>query len=243
MAAWHTRRLPAAVFLVVGLLAARGAGAGVGTSPDLLMGSPSEHAFAPASDKSPAKKRVAHRVRPGESLWTISRRYGVPLVEVVKANGIANPTRLMPGRTIWIPGAEKALSPKRRSPYRFQWPLPGRITSRFGRRRHPIYGYVRMHKGIDIKTRYGAPVRAAASGVVTKAGRYGGYGRLVEIRHDDGTRTRYGHNSRLLVRRGERVAQGQVIARAGSTGVSTGSHVHFEIVVRNRPVNPLRHLP
>ncbi len=121
----------------------------------------------------------------------------------------------------------------------FAWPAAGKLTSRFGRR------WGRMHKGIDIAGPVGTPIEAAADGTVIVAGWHsGGYGNLVEIRHVDGTTTRYGHNSRLSVSVGQTVRQGQQVAQMGSTGNSTGSHLHFEI----RPsggsaVNPMAHLP
>ncbi len=120
----------------------------------------------------------------------------------------------------------------------FIWPAEGTLTSKFGRR------WGRMHKGIDIAGPVGTPINAAADGTIVIAGWKSGYGNLVEIRHGDGTITRYGHNSQLSVTTGQTVRQGQQIARMGSTGNSTGSHLHFEI----RPsggsaVNPMAHLP
>jgi murein DD-endopeptidase MepM/ murein hydrolase activator NlpD len=120
----------------------------------------------------------------------------------------------------------------------FSWPTKGTITSRFGRR------WGRMHKGIDIAAPIGTPINAAADGTILVAGYQSGYGNLVEIRHVDGTTTRYGHNSELSVSVGQTVRQGQQVARMGSTGHSTGSHLHFEI----RPsggnaVNPMAHFP
>jgi murein DD-endopeptidase MepM/ murein hydrolase activator NlpD len=120
----------------------------------------------------------------------------------------------------------------------FSWPAAGTVTSRFGRR------WGRMHKGIDIAGPVGTPINAAADGIVLVAGWKSGYGNLVEIRHGDGTITRYGHNSRLSVGVGQVVRQGQQVAQMGSTGHSTGSHLHFEI----RPsggsaVNPIALLP
>ena len=121
----------------------------------------------------------------------------------------------------------------------YAWPAAGTLTSKFGRR------WGRMHKGIDIAGPIGTPIYAAADGIAIAAGwNSGGYGNLVEIRHSDGTTTRYGHNSRLSVSIGQVVRQGQQVAQMGSTGHSTGSHLHFEI----RPsggaaVNPIAHLP
>jgi murein DD-endopeptidase MepM/ murein hydrolase activator NlpD len=121
----------------------------------------------------------------------------------------------------------------------FSWPAAGKLTSRFGRR------WGRMHKGIDIAGPIGTPINAAADGTVIVAGwSSGGYGNLVEVRHIDGTITRYAHNSRLSVSTGQTVRQGQQIAEMGSTGQSTGSHLHFEIrPSAGNAVNPIAHLP
>lgn len=120
----------------------------------------------------------------------------------------------------------------------FIYPTQGILTSSFGWR------WGRMHKGIDIAGPTGTPIVAAAKGTIQFAGwNSGGYGYLVEIRHSDGSLTRYAHNSRLLVNRGEWVEQGQAIALMGSTGYSTGPHCHFEIHPAGRgAVNPLAYL-
>lgn len=119
----------------------------------------------------------------------------------------------------------------------FIWPVNGPVTSTFG----PRGGG--MHEGIDIGVPTGTPVMASKAGVVSIAGWWGGYGYLVDIDHGGGVHTRYGHNSLLLVSEGQAVSQGQVIAKAGSTGHSTGPHVHFEIRFNGRAVNPLNYLP
>ncbi|MBV6624232.1 MAG: peptidoglycan DD-metalloendopeptidase family protein [Rivularia sp. (in: Bacteria)] len=121
----------------------------------------------------------------------------------------------------------------------FVWPAKGVFTSGFG----PRWG--RMHKGIDIAAPTGTPIRAAADGVVVSAGwNRGGYGKLVDIRHADGTLTRYAHNSKIIVRKGQRVQQGQMISKMGSTGFSTGPHLHFEIRKGGKKaVNPIAFLP
>ncbi|WP_018075923.1 M23 family metallopeptidase [Novosphingobium nitrogenifigens] len=113
------------------------------------------------------------------------------------------------------------------------------ISSGFGMRIDPLRGTRAMHDGIDIPGRQGAPILAAASGQVDFAGWRGGYGNLVEILHADGTRTRYGHLSRIVVGPGDTVAQGQEIALMGSTGRSTGPHLHFEVRSGGIAVNPL----
>ena len=118
----------------------------------------------------------------------------------------------------------------------------GWLSSLFGWRTDPFTGLRAFHQGVDVAGREGEPVRAVADGVVTWAGRRYGYGRLVEIAHGRGYVTRYGHNKEILVRVGQRVRQGEVIARMGSTGRSTGPHVHFEVLRDGRPVNPLPYL-
>jgi murein DD-endopeptidase MepM/ murein hydrolase activator NlpD len=99
-----------------------------------------------------------------------------------------------------------------------------------------------MHQGVDYSASYGTPVRATADGIVTHAGREGGYGNMVEIRHVNGIRTRYGHLSGFArgLHVGERVKQGETIAFVGSTGLSTGPHLHYEFVINGRPTNPQR---
>lgn len=116
------------------------------------------------------------------------------------------------------------------------------ISSRFGRRADPFHRAARMHYGIDIPGRAGTPVQAADGGVVRFAGRAGGYGNLVEIAHADGLTTRYGHLERILVSAGTPVARGDTVALMGSTGRSTGSHLHFELRADGRALDPLPHL-
>ena len=127
------------------------------------------------------------------------------------------------------PVAAKPATPK------VKWARPniGRLTSGYKWR------WGRMHTGIDIAGPYGSPVRSVGAGTVISAGYEGGYGKLVKVRHDDDTVTYYAHNSRLLVAAGERVAAGEVIAAEGSTGHSTGPHVHFEVRINGNPVNPI----
>jgi murein DD-endopeptidase MepM/ murein hydrolase activator NlpD len=118
----------------------------------------------------------------------------------------------------------------------------GYISSYFGMRPDPFSGRLARHTGLDIAVPYGTPVHAVAEGMVTFAGVRSGYGDVVEIDHGNGYMTRYAHNSKLLVHPGERVRVGQAISRAGSTGRSTGSHVHFEVWYKGRVVNPLAYV-
>ncbi len=130
--------------------------------------------------------------------------------------------------------------PKTASTGTYSWPIYGRITSYFGGRY--IFGSYSYHSGIDISASYGAPIYAADGGTVTFSGWKGTYGKLVIITHDNGTKTYYAHNSSLLVSAGQKVYKGQQIAKAGSTGRSTGTHCHFEVRVNGTAVNPLSYL-
>ncbi len=117
-------------------------------------------------------------------------------------------------------------------------PVPGRITSSFGMRRHPILGYQRMHSGMDFRARHGTPIVAVTNGRVTSAGRSGGCGIAVRLRHENNLSTRYCHMSRLAVRSGQNVRKGQVIGYVGSTGLSTGPHLHYEMYRGGKAINP-----
>lgn len=118
-------------------------------------------------------------------------------------------------------------------------PVPGAwISSTFGRRTDPFTGKSAYHAGIDFAAPSGAQARSVAPGVVTWAGNRAGYGQLVEINHGNGYITRYAHNSLLLVKVGDKVGKGQAISRVGSTGRSTGPHLHFEVLKNGRAVNP-----
>lgn len=125
---------------------------------------------------------------------------------------------------------------------RFQMPVDGRLSSNYGPRRHPIHGVVKEHRGVDFGAPHGTPIRAADGGVVLYVGWYGGYGKIVMIDHGDDLVTLYAHTSRYVVDSGEKVTRGQVIAYVGSTGLSTGPHLHFEVRRNGTPVNPIGYL-
>ena len=122
------------------------------------------------------------------------------------------------------------------------WPVEGRITGAFGEREDPFNGEGAFHRGIDISTSFGTPVRAPADGVVTFAGNESGYGRLLQLEHSQGILTRYGHLSGFAVSEGQRVSRGQVIGYVGMSGRSTGPHLHYEVWVHGSPVNPYKFL-
>lgn len=131
-----------------------------------------------------------------------------------------------------------SVSTKNSAKIKFEMPANSRISSEFGSRFHPIDKKIKFHDGIDIAAPKGTPIGAAADGVVTFAGWSKGYGNLVIIRHADGRETRYGHTEKLFVKEGEQIVAGQQIATVGSTGKSTGPHLHFEVRENDQPINP-----
>lgn len=192
-----------------------------------------------------ALKPQTHVVQRGESLWAIAQKYGVTVDALLLFNHLPNPDYVLPGQSLIIPpagGADAlpalALQLLQRQPFHV-WPVDGGgvITSLYG----PRNG--RMHKGLDIAAPTGTRVLAAAPGRVTYADWAGTYGMLVVIDHEDGTLTRYAHNSHIVVRPGQRVEAGQHIADVGSTGLSTGPHLHFEVEIAGETVDPLPLLP
>jgi murein DD-endopeptidase MepM/ murein hydrolase activator NlpD len=192
-------------------------------------------------------------------VWSLARTHGTSVDAIVAANGLRDAARVRAGTRLVIPGRTVASRPSRVSTVRvgaqrasdaftkastgavriargFLWPARGQLTSRFGWRRW------RHHDGLDIAAPYGSPIYAARPGRVIFAGWYHAYGRAVIIDHGDGVQTLYGHASRLLVQTGDRVSQGELIARVGSSGRSTGPHLHFEVRVKGQPVNPMRYM-
>ena len=122
------------------------------------------------------------------------------------------------------------------------WPVVGPITSSFGERQDPFNGEGAFHAGIDISSSFGQPVRAAADGVVVTAGLASGYGREIMVDHGSGIETLYGHLSGFAITSGEQVKRGQIIGYVGTSGRSTGPHLHYEVRIRNTPVNPHKYL-
>lgn len=177
-----------------------------------------------------------YRVQSGESLSVIARRFGVSSTELARMNGLADPDRLLEGQRLAIPAGQGggSLRVSRGLPLgQLAWPVQGWISSQYGLRDGA------MHEGIDIAADYGQLVRAAKAGRVVFAGPRGTYGETVIIDHGGGLRTLYAHNSRLLVREGQRVEAGQPVARVGSTGRSTGPHLHLEVLLHGVPFDPL----
>jgi murein DD-endopeptidase MepM/ murein hydrolase activator NlpD len=122
------------------------------------------------------------------------------------------------------------------------WPVNGPVVSPYGYRIHPILGYRKLHTGIDIAVGYGVPIRSSAAGTVIYASWMGGYGNVIIVDHGDGLSTLYAHQSSVAVGTGARVTRGQTVGYVGSTGFSTGPHLHFEVRVNGNPVDPMGYL-
>ena len=190
--------------------------------------------------KIPDIDGIPYTVRKGDTLEKISGRYKVPLNAILDANDLETEV-IEPGSSLFIPGARISdYEYKKATGTLFIYPVRGRLTSPFGYRTDPFTGTRRMHYGIDLANRAGTPVRATMDGtVVVVANHPQGYGNYIVIRHARGYQSLYGHLSRILVRKGQRVIQGQKIGLMGSTGRSTGPHLHFSLYKNYVPVNPL----
>jgi len=238
-------------------------------SADTLIAQEIEIPRRPSLPPPPPATTVSTVVRLGDTLLKIAQRYGLTMGELLQLNPGLETARLVVGSQVQVvrsaPGRSRMLlglapvgsgglswpelpsfgndqrptSPYLRGTSALIWPAQGTFTSGYGWR------WGRMHRGIDIANNVGTPIVAAARGRVSFAGWHeGGYGYFVEITHEDGSRTRYGHNSNLLVREGQQVDQGQVISQMGSTGRSTGPHLHFEVLPPGEgAMNQLQFLP
>ena len=190
----------------------------------------------------PGDRQRLHRVKAGESMWKIARMYQVSLDQLIAANiQIKNPSLLRVGEMIKIPSPSGLTTPAMAQPSRgfrglFAWPVFGKITSGYGWRKGEF------HHGLDIACSVGTPVRAAQAGVVVFSGSKSVYGKTVIIRHTNGMETLYAHNSKNMVKAGQEVKKGQVIALVGVTGRTTGPHLHFQINYNGETLNPIEYL-
>ena len=189
---------------------------------------------------------VSYKVRRGDTLEKLAQRYHTTVNRIKQVNNL-NSNRIKIGQKMKVPKLMLDLSgsSKRRSSVSksgFRWPVKGKISSNYGWRMHPILNEKKFHGGIDIAVPSGTPIRAAKAGKVLSSGWIKGFGRIVTIDHGNGVVTSYAHNSKLLVKAGERVQRGQVICRSGNSGLSTGPHLDFRILVNSKPANPLEYL-
>ena len=179
---------------------------------------------------------IMYRIGPGDSFSNLVSKYDLDKEEVMQANNIRNSDQLSQGQNIILPGAKPEFGYQDRLNQMFIRPVQGRISSPFG----PRWGS--HHDGKDYAVPIGTPVKAAGGGRVVYVGWSSGYGNTVIIQHQQGMRTLYAHLNSFNVSSGQRVNRGQVIARSGNTGRSTGPHLHFEVRVNGRPVDPAGYL-
>lgn len=194
-----------------------------------------------------------YETREGDSLVDLAVKLEIPLILLVQANEIEQVYELPAGIFLRVPMRDLTTKPPpgasvgtarpagEDSPL-YHLPVKGEVVSPFGWRLHPIHKEMKIHTGIDIRARYGQPIRASRSGKVVFSGWLRGYGKTIDIRHSDGLVTRYAHCSKLIKKPGDWVRQSEVIGNVGSTGLSTGPHMHFEVRRRGRPLNPMRYL-
>lgn len=199
----------------------------------------------------PSIDGILYSVRKGEALWDIADEYNIDIDDIVGANGLDDAHMVSIGQKLILPGATKlktqtasvkarqaSVTPAVKSSLitSSTWPTRGILTSKFGTR------WGRKHEGIDIAAPIGSEVIAFMGGTISFSGWRGSYGNLVIIDHGNGLETYYGHNSKLLLKAGQKVSKGDLIAKVGSTGRSTGPHSHFEVRKNGIPVDPMPYL-
>jgi murein DD-endopeptidase MepM/ murein hydrolase activator NlpD len=183
----------------------------------------------------------------GQDIKAMLDSHGISPIEFMRVNAIQSPLELRPGKMLFLPGVKPQaaldrLAKVREEENRYLWPVQGRITSYFGRRNLGM-GTASFHKAIDIAAPTGTPITAARSGLITYAGwSERGYGNLVKIQHSGGDETWYAHQSEIYVSVGQQVKQSETIGLVGSTGLSTGPHLHFELHEAGQAVDPLAYL-
>jgi murein DD-endopeptidase MepM/ murein hydrolase activator NlpD len=226
---------------------------------------------AQAPDKRRPPVGHWHVIRRGETLSDIAAFYGLRVEVLRQANRLPYTSYVMVGESLRIPsaadsrelvalprsvqsserslflGMQRHVERRAQTPVKAHqhllWPVEGLLTSPFGERDHVMGGGgTKFHAGVDLSVPTGTPVQAAQDGIVLLAGVNGAYGKVIKLEHAHGVTTLYAHNSRLLVHVGQHVKAGQVISLSGSTGRSTGPHVHFEVHKDGLPVDPLSYL-
>lgn len=187
---------------------------------------------------------VLHKIKKGDTIESIAKQYKVNINQIIDSNNLVSEV-LAVGNQIFVPGGKLSeYELKKAIGNLVIWPCAGRLTSYYGYRADPFTGKRSFHTGIDIANYRGAPIRASMSGkVVLNDYRPRGYGRYIVIQHSNGLKTLYGHLDKSFVRTGQWVEQGQLIGEMGTTGYSTGNHLHFTIYEHGRLVNPFKYLP
>lgn len=188
----------------------------------------------------PSINGIYYTVKTGDSLYDISIKYKVDVDTIRKYNNISGDT-LQIGQEIFLKDPSLKSLPVV-SGENFKMPVKYKgITSPYGNRFHPVLKRYILHSGVDLVARY-IPVSASKAGTVTFVGVAGGYGNLIKIKHSDGYETRYAHLNKILVKKGQKISQGQVIAESGMSGRVTGPHLHFEVRKNGKPLNPMTYL-
>lgn len=183
---------------------------------------------------------IVHVVARGESVGSLAVRYGVGSTEILDANDLGSAV-IRIGQSLFIPGARmSATELKKALGELVAWPVRGKISSPFGYRPNPFTGIRRFHNAIDIVAPEGTPVKAAMDGRVADTGYNAIYGNYVILTHPDSYQTLYAHLSRVSVKRGTTVRQGSALGAVGTTGYSTGPHLHFSVFRRGSAVDPLK---
>ncbi|HET6365284.1 MAG: LysM peptidoglycan-binding domain-containing M23 family metallopeptidase [Nitrospirota bacterium] len=205
------------------------------------------HAVLGQKLRIPNHKGVIHRTEERDTVQTISSLYSIPVPSIIAVNQLRPKHILMPGLDLFIPGAKPVrLSEEMALQYSlrgiFGSPLPGRITSGMGFRTHPVGGFRGKHTGIDLAAAPGTNITAAAAGSVLQTGEGEYIGKFVILAHRDSYTTLYGHCSQILTTPGKTVKKGQLIAKVGNSGRTTGPHLHFEIRKNAVPQDPLKYL-
>ncbi|MBU4226945.1 LysM peptidoglycan-binding domain-containing protein [bacterium] len=185
-----------------------------------------------------AAEEIIYSVKKGESLWSISREYNVKLEAIIAANSIIDASKISAGQQLRIPNVPGTGTSS--NIYNFIWPVRKRINSPYGMR--VSSGRKEFHSGIDIGAPTGTNIVAAESGRVSYSGYMRGYGNVIILSHNEGYSTVYAHNSVNSVKKGQYVTKGNIIGKVGRTGNATGSHLHFEVRLNGKPVNPLSYL-
>lgn len=193
--------------------------------------------------KIPNQSGIVHVAQSPVSLNDIADQYHINADRIIEANGLLS-EQISAGKPLFIPDAKLPATTLREiSGTLFRWPVRGRITSWFGWRKDPFTGRRTFHNAIDIAAPYGASITAPMEGRVAETGYSPILGKYIIMSHSSGWKTLYGHLSEILVQEGQFVSTGKLIGRIGTTGYSTGPHVHFEIMRNGILVNPLNYLP
>lgn len=190
--------------------------------------------------KIPSIDGIVHTVRKGENLSGIAGARGVSVLDLIDANDLSSQT-ILPGQSLFIPGARLSSYDLKKALGKLViWPVNGRISSYFGYRPNPFTGIRQFHNGLDIVVADKSPIKAAIDGRVSETGYSALFGNFVILSHPDGYQTLYAHMSKIIAKQGSSVSQGAVIGLVGTTGYSTGPHLHFGVFKNGKVTDPLK---